>query len=298
MYAAKAASRGAFLFFDPSMHTALVDRVMLESDLRRAVEQREFWVAYQPIVDLETREVTGMEALARWKHPLKGTINPDDFIPVAEETGMIIAIGRMVMMEACRRGAKWNRRRSAEKQLSVTVNLSAKQLQSPELVRDVQHVLEQTGLPAGCLILEITESVIMHHSEITLDRLRALKEVGVRLAIDDFGTGYSSLSYLQQFPVDILKIDRSFTNGLNRGPNEDALARTIIALGDLLTLRTIAEGVELEGQHDRLRDLGCDYGQGFLFGRPISAEEMTRVLEVSPQGMSMLTEDEKTEVEL
>jgi EAL domain-containing protein (putative c-di-GMP-specific phosphodiesterase class I) len=138
----------------------------------------------------------------------------------------------------------------------------------------------------------------MYHSEITLDKLRALKEVGVRLAIDDFGTGYSSLSYLQQFPVDILKIDRSFTNGLNRGPNEDALARTIIALGDLLTLRTIAEGVELEGQHDRLRDLGCDYGQGYLFGRPISAEEMTRVLEASPQGASMFTEEEPTKVEL
>jgi diguanylate cyclase (GGDEF)-like protein/PAS domain S-box-containing protein len=293
MYAAKAGSRGAFLFFDPSMHTALVDRVMLETDLRRAVEQKEFWVAYQPIVDLETREVTGMEALARWKHPLKGTINPDDFIPVAEETGMIMAIGRLVMMEACRRAAKWNRRRSGEKQLSITVNLSAKQLQSPELVRDVRHVLEQTGLPAACLILEITESVIMYHSEITLDKLRALKEVGVRLAIDDFGTGYSSLSYLQQFPVDILKIDRSFTSGLNRGPNEDALARTIIALGDLLTLRTIAEGVELEGQHDRLRDLGCDYGQGYLFGRPISAEEMTRVLEAS-----VAPEEEPTEVEL
>jgi diguanylate cyclase (GGDEF)-like protein/PAS domain S-box-containing protein len=299
MYAAKAGSRGAFLFFDPSMHTALVDRVMLETDMRRAVEQKEFWVAYQPIVDLETREVTGMEALARWKHPLKGTINPDDFIPVAEETGLIMAIGRQVLMEACRRAAKWNRRRNAMKQLSVTVNLSAKQLQSPDLGRDVSYALEQSGLPASCLILEITESVIMHHSDVTLGKLRALKEIGVRLAIDDFGTGYSSLSYLQQFPVDILKIDRSFTHGLTRGPNEDALARTIIALGDLLTLRTIAEGVELEGQHDRLKALGCDYGQGFLFGRPISAEEMTRVLE-NPDALpeTLLVEEEPSEVEL
>jgi EAL domain-containing protein (putative c-di-GMP-specific phosphodiesterase class I) len=185
------------------------------------------------------------------------------------------------------------------KQLSVTVNLSAKQLQSPDLGRDVTYALEQSGLPASCLILEITESVIMHHSDVTLGKLRALKEIGVRLAIDDFGTGYSSLSYLQQFPVDILKIDRSFTHGLTRGPNEDALARTIIALGDLLTLRTIAEGVELEGQHDRLKALGCDYGQGFLFGRPISAEEMTRVLE-NPEALpeTLLIEEEPAKVEL
>lgn len=297
MYAAKASSRGAYLFFDPSMHTALVDRVMLETDLRRAVEQKEFWVAYQPIVDLETREVTGMEALARWRHPLKGTIQPAEFIPVAEETGMIMPIGRQVLMEACRHAAKWNRKRNTSKQLSVTVNLSAKQLLSPDLQRDVRYALDQSGLPASCLILEITESVIMHQSEITLERLRTLKDLGVRLAIDDFGTGYSSLSYLQQFPVDILKIDRSFTHGLTRGPNEDALARTIIALGDLLTLRTIAEGVELEGQHDRLKALGCDYGQGFLFGRPISADEMTRVLE-NPETLpeDLLKEEEPSEV--
>jgi EAL domain-containing protein (putative c-di-GMP-specific phosphodiesterase class I) len=208
-------------------------------------------------------------------------------------------IGRHVLMEACRRAAKWNRRRPPTRQLSVTVNLSAKQLQSPELSRDVEYALEQSGLPATCLILEITESVIMHHSEVTLEKLQALKGLGVRLAIDDFGTGYSSLSYLQQFPVDILKIDQSFTNGLMRGPNEDALARTIIALGDLLTLRTIAEGVEQEGQHDRLKALGCDYGQGYLFGRPITAEEMTRVLEQPRVDAEAVPVDEEpSEIEL
>ncbi|MGQ0766523.1 MAG: putative bifunctional diguanylate cyclase/phosphodiesterase [Gemmatimonadota bacterium] len=278
MYAAKADSRGGYVFFDPSMHTALVDRVMLETDLRRAVEENEFWIAYQPIVDLESRELRGLEALARWQHPLKGTIQPNDFIPVAEETGLIVPIGRIVLTEACRATARWNLERPSGMQLSITVNLSGKQLQSADLLRDVRSALDASGLPAERLILEITESVIMQNSELTLERLRQLKTLGTRLAIDDFGTGYSSLSYLQQFPVDILKIDRSFTNGLTRGPNEDALARTIIALGDLLTLRTIAEGVEQETQHDRLRDLGCDYGQGFLFGKPLAARDVDQLL--------------------
>ncbi|MGQ0648490.1 MAG: putative bifunctional diguanylate cyclase/phosphodiesterase [Gemmatimonadaceae bacterium] len=278
MYAAKAGSRGHYVFFDPSMHTALVDRVMLESDMRRGLEDREFWVAYQPIVDLANREVTGMEALARWRHPFKGLISPAAFIPVAEETGLIMQIGRMVLTEACRQTAEWNQQPGRARPLSITVNISGKQLQSAELTRDVRGALEVSGLDPSRLILEITETVIMDNSRGTLERLRELKGLGVRLAIDDFGTGYSSLSYLQQFPVDILKIDRSFTTGLTRGPNEDALARTIIALGDLLTLSTIAEGVEHEGQHERLRDLGCHYGQGYLFGKPISARDMSALL--------------------
>ncbi len=275
MYAAKAASRGSFVFFDPSMHSALVDRVTLESDIRRGLEDNEFWVAYQPIVDLSTRLVVGMEALVRWRHPVRGVVPPATFVPLAEETGLILPIGQLVLMEACRQVAQWN---AGAHELSLTVNLSARQLQWPELVREVQLALGSSGLEPRHLVLEITESVIVDNGEATLARLRELKSLGIRLAIDDFGTGYSSLSCLQQFPVDILKIDRSFTTGLTRGPNEDALARTIIALGDLLTLRTIAEGVELEGQHDRLRDLGCDYGQGYLFGRAVSAAEMTALL--------------------
>jgi diguanylate cyclase (GGDEF)-like protein/PAS domain S-box-containing protein len=276
MYAAKSAARGSWVFFDPSMHTALVDRVTLEADMRKAIESDELWVAYQPIVDLTNRKVTGLEALVRWTHPTKGTIPPSVFIPVAEETGLIIAIGRKVLREACQQVASWTHLGGAG--LSVTVNLSARQLQHPQLLSDVQEALSTSSLDAGRLIVEITESVIMEHTERTLERLRALKHLGVRLAIDDFGTGYSSLSYLQQFPVDILKIDRSFTTGLSRGPNEDALARTIIALGELLTLRTIAEGVEQEGQHERLRDLGCDFGQGFLFGHPLPAREVAALL--------------------
>lgn len=291
MYAAKSGARGQYVFFDPSMHTSLVDRVMLESDMRSAIEGREFWVAYQPIVDLSTRAVTGMEALARWRHPLKGDVPPVAFIPVAEETGLILQIGQTVLGEACRQAAEWNRSVEDGRQLTMTVNISARQLQSAELARDVRTALDSSGLRPELLVLEITETVIMDGSAGALERLNELKALGVRLAIDDFGTGYSSLSYLQQFPVDIIKIDRSFTTGLTRGPNEDALARTIIALGDLLTLRTIAEGVEHEGQHERLKDLGCDYGQGYLFGRPLSAKEMTVLLKTGQFPLGSETEE-------
>lgn len=288
MYAAKSGTRGGFMFFDQSMHTALVDRVMLEADLRRAIDDRQLWVAYQPIVDLDTGRITGMEALVRWHHPLKGAIAPATFIPVAEETGMIVPIGSMVLVEACHQAAQWNAHR--EEKLTLTVNLSGAQLQSESLIVEVSTALRTAGLDPDCLVLEITESVLVQNGMSMLDRLRALKGLGVRLAVDDFGTGYSSLSYLQQFPVDILKIDRSFTSGLTRGPNQDALARTIIALGDLLTLRTIAEGVELTQQHERLRDLGCSHGQGYLFSKPLTAREMTGVLADEPVMLPLISQ--------
>lgn len=279
MYAAKGGSRGSHVFFDASMHAALVDRVTMESDLRRALEEGEFWVAYQPIVALESHQVLGIEALLRWEHPTKGNIPPNDFISLAEETGLILRIGGWVLREACMRTAQWNAQRGDGKAFSVTVNLSVRQLESPSLVSDVESALASASLSPSLLVLEITENALMHRTEATLARLHELKQVGVRLAIDDFGTGYSSLSYLQQFPVDILKIDRSFTDGLMRGTHDDALARTIIALGDLLTLRTIAEGVEHARQHNRLRDLGCDYGQGYLFSRPLAPADMDRLLQ-------------------
>ena len=278
MYAAKGGTRGGYVFFDTSMHAALVDRVSMESDLRDAFEANEFWVAYQPIVELESHEVLGIEALLRWNHPTKGNIAPAEFIALAEETGLIIPIGRWVMREACARTAEWNAKRGDGRAFSVTVNLSVRQLESPSLVHDVQAALNDSGLAPNLLVLEITENALMHRTETTLGRLHDLKALGVRLAIDDFGTGYSSLSYLQQFPVDILKIDRAFTDGLMRGTHDDALARTIIALGDLLTLRTIAEGVEHARQHSRLRDLGCDYGQGYLFSRPLAPADMDHLL--------------------
>lgn len=279
MYAAKSAACGGHVFFDPSMHAALVDRVTLEGDLRRALDNNEFWVAYQPIVSLDSHEVLGIEALLRWSHPTKGNIPPADFIGLAEETGLIIPIGRWVLRQACQRTAQWNGRRTDGQRFSVTVNISVRQLESPTLVTDVQAALTESGLAPETLVLEITENALMQRAELTIERLHEIKALGVRLAIDDFGTGYSSLSYLQQFPVDILKIDRSFTDGLMGSGQDDALARTIIALGDLLTLRTIAEGVEHARQHARLRDLGCDYGQGYLFSRPLAPSDMDRLLE-------------------
>ncbi|MEO7965600.1 MAG: EAL domain-containing protein, partial [Gemmatimonadaceae bacterium] len=220
MYAAKGGTPGGYVFFDRAMHVALVDRVRLEADLRQAIENESLWLAYQPIVRLESKEVLGVEALVRWTHPVKGNIPPVEFIPLAEETGLIHSLGRFVLREACLRTARWNARRRDARRLSVTVNLSIRQLESPGLVEDVASALRDSGLEAQLLVLEITENAIMQRAEETLSRLRDLKALGVRLAIDDFGTGYSSLAYLQQFPVDILKIDRSFTEGLMRGSTD------------------------------------------------------------------------------
>jgi diguanylate cyclase (GGDEF)-like protein/PAS domain S-box-containing protein len=277
MYEAKNRARGRWVTYDPEMHAALVDRVTLEADLRRAVDRSEFHLAYQPIVDLASGRLTGIEALLRWTHPERGAVPPPAFIGLAEECGVIVPLGRWVLREACRQAAAWNGRPGA-RPLTVAVNLSGKQLQHESLLRDVEAALGESGLSAHCLVLEITESVIMHETATTLTRLNQLKRLGVRLAIDDFGTGYSSLSYLQQFPVDILKIDRSFTEGLLRGDNDAALVRTIVALGDMLTLHTIAEGVEDASQEEQLRRLGCDAAQGFLFSRPMLAGQIDALL--------------------
>jgi diguanylate cyclase (GGDEF)-like protein/PAS domain S-box-containing protein len=277
MYAAKSGARGRSVIYHQGMHAALVDRVTLESDLRQALEDERLEVAYQPIVDLATGEIMGIEALARWMHAERGSVPPSTFIPVAEESGLIIPLGRWVLREACRQAAAWNTLRGGPP-ITITVNLSGKQLQHDALPAEVEWALRETGLAPECLILEITETVIMHETATTLKRLNQLKQLGVRLAIDDFGTGYSSLSYLQQFPVDVLKIDRSFTEGLLRGNNDAAFVRTIIALAEALTLRTIAEGVEDPVQQARLVDLGCDAAQGFLFSRPMAAADISRLI--------------------
>ena len=232
-------------------------------------------------MDLTTGQPTGVEALLRWSHPKRGDITPAQFIPVAEETGLIIPLGRWVLHEACRQGARWNARVGREP-LTVTINLSGKQLLHEAIVEDVEAALQRSGLAPECLVLEIAETVLMHDTEVVLARLRALKALGVRLAIDDFGTGYSSLSYLQQFPVDVLKIDQSFIDGLLRGTNDAALVRTIVSLAGSLTLRTIAEGVEDQRQQTQLRELGCNAAQGFLFSRAIAASEMDKLLDGSP----------------
>jgi EAL domain-containing protein (putative c-di-GMP-specific phosphodiesterase class I) len=279
------------------MHAALVDKVSLEADLRAAIErcqlaqspglektgryprygdsspQTQITLAYQPIVDMVTEKVTGFEALVRWMHPERGAIAPAVFVPVAEESGLVLALGRWVLRMACRQAAAWNTRRP-DAPVTVTVNLSGRQLQDEGLAFEVDAALKESGLSPSRLILEMTESVIMRESATARARLHELKQLGVRIAIDDFGTGYSSLSHLQQFPVDILKIDRSFLHRMHQGTHDAALVRTIITLAKLLSLRTIAEGVEDAEQQQQLRELGCDSAQGFLFGRPMSAEEI------------------------
>jgi EAL domain-containing protein (putative c-di-GMP-specific phosphodiesterase class I) len=302
LYEAKNRSRGRWVVYDPGMHAALVDKVSLEADLRAAIErcqlahrpglaktgtfprfedagqeQSQIGLAYQPIVDMMSDKVIGFEALLRWTHPERGVIPPTTFVPVAEESGLVLALGRWVLRTACHQASTWNARHT-DSPITVTVNLSVRQLQDDALALDVEAALRESGLSPSCLILEMTESVIMKESSAARERLQELKKVGVRIAIDDFGTGYSSLSHLQQFPVDILKIDRSFLHRMHQGSQDTALVRTIIALAKLLSLRTIAEGVEDTHQQQQLRDLGCDSAQGFLFGRPMTVAEIDVVL--------------------
>jgi EAL domain-containing protein (putative c-di-GMP-specific phosphodiesterase class I) len=260
------------------MYEAIHERVALEADLRQALDRGEFHVAYQPIVDLATERVVGVEALARWTHPRRGAITPGAFVPVAEASGLVLPMGRWVLREACRQAAAW--RRGGAGGPYVAVNISGRQLEDPQFVADVAAALRDADLPADALLLEITEGVVMRDTAASLARLAELKGLGVRLAIDDFGTGYSSLAYLQRFPVDVLKIDKSFVDGVHRGGSHEALARTIVALGRTLSLSTVAEGVERADQRDSLRALGCALGQGYLFSRPLPAAEVEALLAV------------------
>jgi EAL domain-containing protein (putative c-di-GMP-specific phosphodiesterase class I) len=252
--------------FEPTMHESVLERLELRSDLQRAIEDDQLAVHYQPIVRLKRGEIYGVEALLRWQHPTRGAIQPDQFIPLAEETGLIIPIGRWVLQVACRDGAIMHERFPRAEALTISVNLSVRQLQSETIVADVEEALATSGLPASSLVLEITESVMLADTELAVRRLQDLKSLGVRLAMDDFGTGYSSLSYLGQFPVEILKMDRSFL----ASRDNDALAAAIIALGENLTLDVVAEGIEHSDQAAWLEDQGCELGQGFHFARPMA----------------------------
>jgi diguanylate cyclase (GGDEF)-like protein/PAS domain S-box-containing protein len=287
MYKAKQRGKNTYEIFAPAMHAALMDRLELEADLRRVVLEgacAELRVHYQPIVELSGGEITGVEALTRWQHARRGLVPPTAFIPIAEATGLIVPLGRWVLRQACAQAARWQAARTpgaqapvapAHQPLTLSVNLSARQLQHPSIVEDVRGALEASGLAPASLVLEITESVIIQDAAAALATLHDLKRLGVRIAIDDFGTGYSSLGYLQQYPIDILKIDKAFVDGVARGGPRSALARTIVALGDSLALHCVAEGIEEDVQRQHLRSLGCAYGQGFLFARPLPAEEVT-----------------------
>ena len=284
MYTAKVRGRGRCQVFEPAMHTAAVERLEVEADLRRACERDEFVVHYQPIVDVRSGWIGGVEALVRWEHPTRGLLPPASFIPLAEETGLIIEIGRKVLAKACAQVRQWQTELNTVPRLSVSVNLSPRQLTDPNLLADVARSLEVSGLAPENLTLEITESAMMHDTELAVARLKELKALGVSLAVDDFGTGYSSLSYLQRFPIDILKIDRSFVVGIDGDAEQSALARAIVRLAQTLQLNAVAEGVETESQLDRLRELGCKYAQGFFLALPQDAASLGVVLKAAAAG--------------
>jgi diguanylate cyclase (GGDEF)-like protein/PAS domain S-box-containing protein len=265
MYHAKAAGKNRFTAFQPPMQELLQERMRLETDIARGVANEEFVVEYQPIVDLGTRSLLGVEALVRWRHPELGVLMPRRFIQIAEECGQIAKLGRWVLLHACREVRAWRSTVAGGTDLRVAVNISGRHLQHGDLVQDVADALAESGLEPGNLVIELTESTIMHNTEANLARLLQLKALGVRLAIDDFGTGYSSLSYLHRFPIDILKIDRSFVSRLTNTYNGPELARAVITLGETLGLDTVAEGIELEPEVEALLALGCVAGQGFLF---------------------------------
>jgi diguanylate cyclase (GGDEF)-like protein/PAS domain S-box-containing protein len=270
MYMAKGRGKSGCEVFDPSAHRALRDRLSLKDDLQRAVADNEFTLRYQPVLDLGTGEVSGVEALILWERPDHGVVSPADFIPLAEETGLVVPMGAWVLEEACAQLASWGGE-GLEGKLSMSVNLSARQLQHPDIVEHVKTALSKSGIVPSSLTLEITESVLMDDTEKVLVTLRALKSLGVQLAIDDFGTGYSSLSYLHQFPFDILKIDKAFIGRHGDGSDESPLVRAIVELARTLGLRTVAEGIESREQLDKLQDLRCDFGQGYLFAAPLNA---------------------------
>ena len=271
MYRAKANGKARTEVFDDSMNARVSERLSMETSLRRAIERGEFRVHYQPIIDLADGKVAGFEALVRWEHPQRGLVSPLDFIPLAEETGLILPIGRWVLEESCRQIAEWQRLVGPGRRLMISVNVSARQLQHPGLVETVAEVLEQTGLEPSSLKLELTESLMMQDLDLTIERLQALLALGIELALDDFGTGYSSLAYLRRLPVSFLKIDRSFVKQLGVDPEDSAIVRAIVSLAHDLGMTVVGEGVETDGQRRELRRLGCSYGQGYLFSRPVPA---------------------------
>ncbi len=283
MYRAKSLGKACHEVFDTKMHNQAMFQMQLENDLRRAVEREEFVVYYQPIISLVTGRLAGFEALVRWVHPDRGIISPGDFIPIAEETGLILPMGRLVLREACRQLSEWQRLYPQHHRLSVSVNLSSRQFSQRGTIELLQDVLKETGLSPACLKLEITETAIMENTESAMDTLLQLKSMGIQLSVDDFGTGYSSLGYLYRFPMDVLKIDQSFISSVDTDGEKLELVRTIITLAWNLGMEVIAEGIETTKQLAQLKMLKCEYGQGFLFSKPMSpADTHTFLAKTNP----------------
>jgi diguanylate cyclase (GGDEF)-like protein/PAS domain S-box-containing protein len=283
MYHAKARGKACAVLYESGMHAAVLDRIELQADLRKAVDRGELAVVYQPIVELGTQQIIGAEALVRWNHPYRGMVSPMDFIPLAEETGIIVEIGEWVLQTAANDAARWPVP-PGQQPVTITVNLSARQMVDGNFINVVKRTLESTALHADRLVLELTESMLVGRSNDTLALLHRIRGLGVRIAIDDFGTGYSSLGYLSQYPLDVLKIDRSFVQGMDKGPNGRALASAVVALGRSLKLKVVAEGIERTEQEWDLRNLGCDYGQGYLYSKPISNYQLSTLLEIGDLG--------------
>jgi diguanylate cyclase (GGDEF)-like protein len=269
MYRAKRDGRNGFAVFESAMKDTVQNRMELETDLREALANDEFVLAYQPTLDLRNMRPTGVEALIRWQNPSRGLVQPDAFIPLLEDTGLIVDVGRWILREACRQAAEWRR---AGHSIDMAVNVSGRQLDTDQLIEDVEVALADSGLPPRALTIEITETTLMSNVAETARRLDAIKALGVRIAIDDFGTGYSSLAHLQRFPVDALKIDRSFISGLKHNKEGETLIHTLVQLGKALSIETFAEGIEDQQELSVLKEEHCDSGQGFLFSRPLDAE--------------------------
>ncbi len=282
MYRAKSLGRGHHVVFQPGMHLRVVQQLEMETALRRALEASQFRVHYQPIVDLATGRIRSVEALVRWEHPERGQISPSEFIPVAEETGLVVAMDRWVMREACRQVRQWQERFPSTQPLTASVNLSSMHFAHPEVLQDIRGALEDSGLEGRHLKLEITERVIMENAEHLQALFLWLRKTGIQLVIDDFGTGYSSLSYLHRFPVDVLKVDRSFVEGIGGPERRWEIVRTIVSLAHTLGLEVVAEGVETLEQRAFLSALQCEYAQGYLFAPPLDAAGLEAFLGLQP----------------
>jgi len=267
-----------YVIFDQKMHVRAVTRLQLETDLRFAIERNEFELFYQPIIALDTASLTGFEALVRWNHPQRGLVPPNEFIPISESTGLIIPMTVQILHSACEQVVKWQKEVKSETPLSVAVNLSGKHFGHPALVEQITTVINETGISPSSLKLELTESAVMDNAEAAILMLKQIKETGVQISIDDFGTGYSSLSYLHRFPIDLLKVDRSFVSAMEENSENGEIVRTVIALAKALGLKVVAEGIESIHQFHQLRILGCEYGQGYLFSKPLPVPEIGRIL--------------------
>ena len=287
MYYAKEHAVG-FAVFDQDMHTRVVSLMQTESDLRYALERREFCLHYQPIIDLHSTELAGFEALIRWNHPMRGLISPADFIPLSEDTGLIIPMTLWVLREVCEQIKAWQKISRSDNLLTISVNISGKHFAEADLVGQIEQILIETQVNPHCLKLEITESAVMENAENAIAMLKQLKDLDLQLSIDDFGTGYSSLSYLHRFPTDTLKVDRSFVGAMEEGSENGEIVKTIVALAKTLNLDVVAEGIETVEQLQQLRILGCEYGQGYLFSRPLPKSAAESLLREKPDWKNLL----------